>query len=86
MDNNANQAMNQGARLKTYDELDDAKKIAWLKSQIDSLARSNNYLQQRVNMLERHTHNPAGGVSIPIEMAGNTWGQAAGQSIGGYEY
>lgn len=78
----AAQALGQCARLKTYDELDDTQKIAWLKGQIDFLVRSNNRLHQRVNMLEQHSHTADGRVSVPIQMADSGQNMAIGGLAG----
>jgi len=68
-------------RLKTFDEMDDAQKIAHLHSELKGLIQANRFLQQRIAALESHRHGPEGSLLVPINHANQVGGL-----IGGYGY
>jgi hypothetical protein len=68
-------------RLKTFDEMDDAQKIAYLHSELKGLIQANRFLQQRVAALESHRHGPEGSLLVPINHANQVGGM-----LGGYGY
>lgn len=68
-------------RLKTFEEMDDAQKIAYLASEVKGLLQANRQLQQRVSTLESHRHGIDGAVLAPLNYANQ-----AGGIIGGYGY
>lgn len=72
--------LNKAMRLKTFDEMDDVQKIAYLHNEVKGLIQQNRWLQQRVSSLEGHQHGARGEVLVLLGYAN----QAVGGLTGGY--